>query len=156
MRKTIYKSNSCNVCYIYILPKIEFKLFMWWNMAYSIHGRTSYRQKIELGVLGLSVIKPRCSVYSSACPDNVRTNLHFRSNYWGKYGPVVLFAIKVNYSVVIIFAISCFVHHGQLISCLKLLHIPCYLDVLFFSYPSSNIFDRHFRFHATRLTSNWE
>ena len=36
-------------------------------MAYSIYGPTSCRQKIELGILGLSAIKPRCSVYLHPC-----------------------------------------------------------------------------------------
>ena len=39
---------------------------------------------------------------------------------------------------------------------LKVLHVPWYPDATFFSYPSSNFFERHFRYHATRLSSNSE
>ena len=85
-------------------------------MAYYIHGRISYRQKIELGVLGPSAIKPRCPVCSSACPEYVGTNLSFGRNYWGKYGHFVLFAIRVNKSVVIVFLISCFAQHAHMYS----------------------------------------
>ena len=85
-------------------------------MAYSIHGPISYRQKIELGLLGSSAIKPRCSVYSSPCPEYVGTNLSFGRNYWGKYGHFVLFAIRVNKSVAIVFLITCFLQHARMYS----------------------------------------
>ena len=85
-------------------------------MAYLIHGHISYRQKIELGLLGSSAIKPRCSVYSSPCPEYVGTNLSFGRNYWGKYGHFVLFAIRVNKSVAIVFLITCFLQHARMYS----------------------------------------
>ena len=81
-------------------------------MAYSIYGPTSCRQKIELGILGLSAIKPRCSVYLAACPAYVGTNISFGRNYWGKYGPFVLFAISVNKSVAFIFLVTYFLQHA--------------------------------------------
>ena len=86
------------------------------SMAYSIHGPISYRQKIELGLLGSSAIKPRCSVYSSPCPEYVGTNLSFGRNYWGKYGHFVLFAVRVNKSVAIVFLITCFLQHARMYS----------------------------------------
>lgn len=96
---------NCNTyCYVAI------------TMAYSIHGHISYRQKIELGLLGSSAIKPRCSVYSSPCPEYVGTNLSFGRNYWGKYGHFVLFAIRVNKSVAIVFLITCFLQHARMYS----------------------------------------
>ena len=85
-------------------------------MAYSIHGQISSRQKIELGILGPSVIKPSCSVYSSACSEYAGTNSSFGRNYWGKYGPFVLFAITVNKSVAFIFLITCFLPHEHMYS----------------------------------------
>lgn len=88
-------------------------------MAYLIHGQISSRQKIELGVLGPSANKPSWSVSSSACPEYVVIILSFGGNYWGEYGHFVLFAIIVNNSVVVIFAISCFVHHVHVMSSLK-------------------------------------
>ena len=45
------------------------------DMAYSIYGPISCRQEIELDVLGLLVIKPRCSVYLAACPAYAGRNL---------------------------------------------------------------------------------
>ena len=77
-------------------------------MAYSIHGHISCRQKNELGILGPSVIKPAWSVNASACQEHVGTNLSFGRNYWGKYGPFVLFAIWVDKPVAFIFFITCF------------------------------------------------
>ena len=85
-------------------------------MAYSIHGQISSLQKIELGILGPSVSKPSCSVYSSVYPEYVGTNLFLRRNYWGKYGPFVLFAITVNKSVAFIFLITSFLQYAHMYS----------------------------------------
>ena len=87
-------------------------MFICRSMAYSIYGPISCRQKIELGILRLSAIKPRCSVYLAACPAYVGTNLSFGRNYWGKYGPFVLFAISVNKSVAFIFLVTYFLQHA--------------------------------------------
>ena len=87
-------------------------------MAYSIHGQISCRQKIELGILGPSGIKPSCSVYSPACSEYAGTNSSFGRNYWEKYGPFVLFAITVNKSVAFIFLITCFLQlNYELMTC---------------------------------------
>ena len=85
-------------------------------MTYSIHGQISCRKKIELGILGPSVIKPSCSVYSSACSEYTGTNSSFGRNYWGKYGPFVLFAITVNKSVAFIFLITSFLQRAHMYS----------------------------------------
>ena len=77
-------------------------------MAYLIHGQTSSRQKIELGLLGPSQIKPLYSESLSACPECVGNILSRGGNYQGKYGHFVRFAIRVNTSVVVILSISCF------------------------------------------------
>ena len=87
--------------------------YIWLYMTYSIHGQISCRQKIELGILGPSVIKPSCSVYSSACPEYVGMNLSYGRKNWGKYGPFVLFAITVNKSVAFIYFITCFLQHAH-------------------------------------------
>ena len=92
-------------------------------MAYSIYGPTSCRQKIELGILGLSAIKPRCSVYLAACPAYVGTNISFGRNYWGKYGPFVLFAISVNKSVAFIFLVTYFLQHIYMYSSSTLVNL---------------------------------
>ena len=94
-----------------------------WPMAYSIYGPTSCRQKIELGILGLSAIKPRCSVYLAACPAYVGTNISFGRNYWGKYGPFVLFAISVNKSVAFIFLVTYFLQHIYMYSSSTLVNL---------------------------------
>ena len=95
----------------------------YWAMAYSIYGPTSCRQKIELGILGLSAIKPRCSVYLAACPAYVGTNISFGRNYWGKYGPFVLFAISVNKSVAFIFLVTYFLQHIYMYSSSTLVNL---------------------------------
>ena len=97
--------------------------FLKGNMAYSIYGPTSCRQKIELGILGLSAIKPRCSVYLAACPAYVGTNISFGRNYWGKYGPFVLFAISVNKSVAFIFLVTYFLQHIYMYSSSTLVNL---------------------------------
>ena len=97
--------------------------FPYITMAYSIYGPTSCRQKIELGILGLSAIKPRCSVYLAACPAYVGTNISFGRNYWGKYGPFVLFAISVNKSVAFIFLVTYFLQHIYMYSSSTLVNL---------------------------------
>ena len=106
-----------------ILQFFPCTLFIFSAMAYSIYGPTSCRQKIELGILGLSAIKPRCSVYLAACPAYVGTNISFGRNYWGKYGPFVLFAISVNKSVAFIFLVTYFLQHIYMYSSSTLVNL---------------------------------
>ena len=77
-------------------------------MGYCIDGHISSRLKIELGTLGPPVIKPVSSAYSSTCQEEVGTKLTFGKNYWGKNGPLLLFAIRVDKRVAFIFWITWF------------------------------------------------
>ena len=86
------------------------------TMAYSIYGPISCRQEIKLRVLGLLVIRPCCSVYLAACPAYAGTNLSSGRNYWGKYGPFVLFSTRVNKLVTSIFLVTCFLQHLHMYS----------------------------------------
>lgn len=59
-------------------------------MAYSIHGRNHCRQEINSG----------CSMYLTACPECVGTNLPFGRNYLEKNGPFAFFAIKERFQII--------------------------------------------------------
>ena len=83
-------------------------------MTFSTHGQISSRQKIELGILTPYVIKPSCSAYSPACLEYVAKNLLFLRKYWGKYGPLLLFGVKVNKSVSFKYFITRFLQHVRM------------------------------------------
>ena len=114
--------RTISLATVYYDAFISFAYYTY-SMAYSIYGPTSCRQKIELGILGLSAIKPRCSVYLAACPAYVGTNISFGRNYWGKYGPFVLFAISVNKSVAFIFLVTYFLQHIYMYSSSTLVNL---------------------------------
>ena len=124
-RKVLSEWGSTHSMYIVSLTSLTspFTVNLPPPMAYSIYGPTSCRQKIELGILGLSAIKPRCSVYLAACPAYVGTNISFGRNYWGKYGPFVLFAISVNKSVAFIFLVTYFLQHIYMYSSSTLVNL---------------------------------
>ena len=82
--------------------------FSAYTMVYCIDGHISSRQKIELGTLGPPVIKPVWSAYLSTCQEQVGTKLTFGKNYWGRNGPLLLFAIRVDKRVAFIFLITWF------------------------------------------------
>ena len=82
-------------------------------MGYSIHGHTSCQQKIELGTLGPPVIKVVLSAYSSTCQEQVGTKLTFGKNYWGRNGPLLLFAIRVDKHFAFIFLITWFSQYTE-------------------------------------------
>ena len=77
-------------------------------MGYCIDGQISCRLKIELGTLGPPVIKVVLSAYSSTCQEQLGTKLTSGKNYWGKYGPLLLFAIRVDKHFAFIFLITWF------------------------------------------------
>ena len=79
-----------------------------WSMGYCIDGQISCRLKIELGTLGPPVIKVVLSAYSSTCQEQLGTKLTSGKNYWGKYGPLLLFAIRVDKHFAFIFLITWF------------------------------------------------
>ena len=99
-------------------------------MAYSIYGPISCRQEIELGVLGLLVIRPCCSVYWAACPAYAGTNLSSGRNYWGKYGPFVLFSTRVNKSAAFIFLVTYLLQHACIMEISAVLTIRSLFIVL--------------------------
>ena len=78
------------------------------TMGYCIDGQISCRLKIELGTLGPPVIKVVLSAYSSTCQEQLGTKLTSGKNYWGKYGPLLLFAIRVDKHFAFIFLITWF------------------------------------------------
>ena len=78
------------------------------SMGYCIDGQISCRLKIELGTLGPPVIKVVLSAYSSTCQEQLGTKLTSGKNYWGKYGPLLLFAIRVDKHFAFIFLITWF------------------------------------------------
>ena len=124
-------------------------------MTFSTPGHISSRQKIELGLLRKSGIKPSDWWSFLGCLEWVWIISCLWGNYWGKYGNFWIFAIIVNNSLITTLAILRFIHNVQVILTLKLEQKSWYPDATFFSNPSSNVFHRYFRFHATRLATNW-
>ena len=83
-------------------------------MTFSIHGQISSRQKIELDMLRAYEIKSRCSAYSPTFLEYVTKKLLFSRKYWGKYGPLLLFGVKVNKSVSFKYFIARFLQHVRM------------------------------------------
>ena len=76
------------------------------TMGYSINRHIWCWQKIELGSLGPTVIKP---VWSSTFQEHVGLKLSHENKYSGNYGHLLRFDVRVNKSVVtylLIFAFS--------------------------------------------------
>ena len=62
----------------------------------------------RVGHFGATCDETNMTAYSSTCREHVGTKFPHANNYWGNYGHSLLFAVRVNKSVVTYLFISAF------------------------------------------------